>query len=65
MNHAKCYRPGYPRIQFTRNNFYDLNGEWNFEILSKDFDILVCSNNTYKRVSAFLGDSNLNFISKQ
>lgn len=31
--------------------------------LSKDFDILICSNNTYKRVSAFLGDSNLNFIS--
>ncbi len=30
MKHAKCYRAGYPRPQFVRDNFTLLNGEWDF-----------------------------------
>ena len=26
MNHAKCYVQGYPRIQFVRKSFLNLNG---------------------------------------
>lgn len=30
MNHAKCYIPNYPRPQFVRGSWLDLNGKWNF-----------------------------------
>lgn len=30
MRHVKCYRKGYPRPQFVKNNFRDLCGEWSF-----------------------------------
>ncbi len=31
MNHVSFYRPEYPRPQFVRKSFLDLNGEWEFE----------------------------------
>lgn len=37
MKHAKCYVPSYPRIQFVRNNWESLNGEWDFAFLPEDF----------------------------
>ncbi len=30
MKHTKCYIPGYPRPQFVRNDWVNLNGEWAF-----------------------------------
>lgn len=36
MNHAKCYVPGYPRIQFVRQDFRNLNGQWDFVFLNDD-----------------------------
>jgi len=30
MVHAECYRKNYPRSQFVRDNWKDLNGRWNF-----------------------------------
>lgn len=30
MKNAKCYKKGYPRPQFVRENWQDLNGEWLF-----------------------------------
>lgn len=30
MNHAKCYIPNYPRPQFVRDCWLDLNGKWDF-----------------------------------
>lgn len=30
MNHAKCYIPNYPRPQFVRKEWIDLNGKWDF-----------------------------------
>lgn len=39
MKHTKSYRPSYPRIMFSRNNFYNLNGEWKFKFLDDNFDI--------------------------
>ena len=30
MKHAKCYKKGYPRPRFVRDNFTSLDGEWNF-----------------------------------
>ena len=30
INHAKCYKKGYPRPQFVRDEWEDLNGEWLF-----------------------------------
>lgn len=30
MNHAKCYKKGYPRPRFVRESFISLNGEWDF-----------------------------------
>ncbi len=40
MNHAKCYVPGYPRIQFVRQNFRNLNGQWDFVFLNDDISNL-------------------------
>ncbi len=40
MNHAKCYVPGYPRIQFVRKDFRNLNGQWNFAFLNDDVSLL-------------------------
>lgn len=30
MKHAKCYKKGYPRPRFVRENFTSLDGEWDF-----------------------------------
>lgn len=30
MKHVKCYIPEYPRPQFVRNDWVNLNGKWNF-----------------------------------
>ncbi len=30
MNHAKCYIPNYPRPQFVRESWLNLDGKWNF-----------------------------------
>ncbi|MCR5583828.1 MAG: glycoside hydrolase family 2, partial [Lachnospiraceae bacterium] len=30
MNHVKCYIPEYPRPQFVRPDWVNLNGEWDF-----------------------------------
>ncbi len=30
MRHTKCYIPEYPRPQFVRPDWVDLNGEWSF-----------------------------------
>ena len=30
MNHAACYKQGYPRPRFVRESFLSLNGEWDF-----------------------------------
>lgn len=30
MKHVKCYIPEYPRPQFVRNDWQNLNGEWDF-----------------------------------
>lgn len=30
MKHVKCYIPEYPRPQFVRKDWVNLNGEWNF-----------------------------------
>lgn len=30
MKHTKCYIPEYPRPQFVREDWVNLNGEWNF-----------------------------------
>lgn len=40
MNHAKCYVPGYPRIQFVRQDFRNLNGQWDFVFLNDDISNL-------------------------
>lgn len=40
MNHAKCYVPGYPRIQFVRKDFRNLNGQWSFAFLNDDVSLL-------------------------
>lgn len=39
MKHAKSYRPNYPRVMFSRNNFFLLNGAWDFKSLEKEEDI--------------------------
>lgn len=44
MNHAKCYIPGYPRIQFVRDNFTNLNGEWDFVFCDDDISTLNIDN---------------------
>ena len=36
MNHAKCYVAGYPRIQFVRKSYTNLNGIWDFKFLNDD-----------------------------
>lgn len=36
MNHAKCYKKGYPRPRFVRENFHSLNGEWTFAFDDKN-----------------------------
>ena len=36
MNHAKCYIPNYPRPQFVRESWLDLNGKWDFAYDKKD-----------------------------
>ena len=30
MKHTKCYKPGYPRPMFVREEWQNLNGEWEF-----------------------------------
>ena len=30
MQHAACYKKGYPRPRFVRESYACLNGEWNF-----------------------------------
>ena len=30
MKHIKCYQKGYPRPQFVRSDWVDLNGKWAF-----------------------------------
>ena len=30
MKHVACYQKGYPRPQFVRKDWLDLNGEWAF-----------------------------------
>ena len=30
MKHVKCYIPEYPRPQFVRSDWVNLNGEWAF-----------------------------------
>ena len=30
MKHVRCYIPEYPRPQFVRKDWLNLNGEWNF-----------------------------------
>ena len=30
MQHTKCYKKDYPRPQFVRNNWMNLNGTWDF-----------------------------------
>ena len=30
MKHVKCYIPEYPRPQFVRKGWQNLNGEWDF-----------------------------------
>ncbi len=40
MNHAKCYVQGYPRIQFVRQDFRNLNGQWDFVFLNDDISNL-------------------------
>lgn len=30
LNHASCYKKGYPRPRFVRDSFINLNGEWDF-----------------------------------
>ena len=30
MQHAACYKKGYPRPRFVRESYVCLNGEWNF-----------------------------------
>lgn len=36
MKHAKCYREGYPRPQFVREEYTDLCGEWSFAFDDED-----------------------------
>ena len=36
MDHAKCYIPGYPRPQFVRKEWADLNGKWAFAFDEED-----------------------------
>lgn len=36
MNHAACYKQGYPRPRFVRDSFVDLNGEWEFAFDGKE-----------------------------
>ena len=31
MRNVKCYVKDYPRPQFVRNNWMNLNGKWNFK----------------------------------
>ena len=30
INHVKCYKKDYPRPQFVRESWLNLNGEWDF-----------------------------------
>ena len=36
MQHVKCYKEGYPRPQFVRDNFIDLCGKWQFAFDAKN-----------------------------
>ncbi len=45
MKHVKCYQKGYPRPQFVRKAWEDLNGEWKFGFGEE-----------VKKAQAFLGD---------
>ena len=44
MNHAKCYVAGYPRIQFVRKNYTNLNGSWDFKFLNDDISKIDMDN---------------------
>lgn len=51
MKHAKCYIKDYPRPQFTRQKWLNLNGEWSF-IYEKDLitNELISGFNTEKKI---------------
>ena len=36
MQHTKCYKKDYPRPQFVRNNWMNLNGTWDFAFDDED-----------------------------
>lgn len=36
MQHTKCYKKDYPRPQFVRNNWMNLNGTWDFVFDDED-----------------------------
>ena len=51
MNHAKCYKKGYPRPRFVRDNYVCLDGEWDFafddanELEKQKIFVSPCLNN--------------------
>lgn len=49
MRHAKCYVPTYPRIQFVRDSYTNLNGKWDFVFLPEDFRLCDISSITFDR----------------
>lgn len=49
MRHAKCYVPTYPRIQFVRDSYTNLNGKWDFVFLPEDFRLCDITSITFDR----------------
>ncbi len=47
MKHAKSYRPNYPRVMFSRNNFFLLNGTWDFKYLENEENIAFPSEKAF------------------
>ena len=43
MKHVKCYVPNYPRPQFVRGDWTDLNGEWDFLQTDSESTIKYCA----------------------
>ncbi len=64
----KCYIPGYPRPQFVRPDWMELNGEWDFAFddtlcgekegwyLKETFDKKICVPFTYETKRSGIGD---------
>lgn len=65
MKHVKCYQAGYPRPQFVRKDWEDLNGQWKFafgeevseaEALQGKLPRTICVPFSYETEKSGIGD---------